>query len=68
MSLKSFHVLFIALAVLSSLGFAVWTFTKGGAELASALGVLGVFSGLASAVLAVYGVWFVVRKSGRIIV
>lgn len=68
MSLKSFHVFFIVLAVLSSLGFAVWTFTKGGAELASGMGALGVFSALASVALAVYGVWFVVRKSGRIIV
>lgn len=68
MSLKSFHVFFIVLAVLSSLGFAVWTFTKGGAELASGLGVLGVVSALASVGLGAYGFWFVTRKSGRIII
>lgn len=68
MSLKSFHIVFIVLAVLSSLGFAVWAFTRGGAEVGSALGLLGVFSGLAAVALAVYGVWFVVRKSGRLIV
>lgn len=68
MSLKSFHVFFIVLAVLSSLGFAVWTFTKGGAEVASGLGAMGIFSGLAGVGLAVYGVWFVVCKSGRLIV
>jgi len=68
MSLKSFHVFFIALAVLSSLGFAVWTFTKGGAELASGPGAMGVLSLLAAVALAVYGVWFVVRKSGRLII
>lgn len=68
MSLKSFHVFFIVLAALSSLGFAVWTFTKGGAELASGLGALGVTSALASVVLAAYGVWFVMRKAGRIII
>ncbi len=68
MSLKSFHVFFIVLAVLSSLGFAVWTFTMGGAELASGPGALGVTSALASIVLAAYGVWFVMRKAGRIII
>ena len=68
MSLKSFHVFFIVLAVLSSLGFAVWTFTKGGAELGTGAGMLGVFSALAGVGLAVYGVWFVVCKSGRLIV
>ena len=68
MSLKSFHVFFIVLAVLSSLGFAVWAFTKGGAEPSSALGAMGIFSALAGLALAVYGVWFVVCKSGRLIV
>jgi hypothetical protein len=68
MSLKSFHIVFIALAVLSSVGFAVWAFTRGGAEIGSALGLLGLFSGATAVVLAVYGVWFVVRKSRRLIV
>jgi hypothetical protein len=68
MSLKSFHVFFIVLAVLSSLGFAVWAFTKGGAEPASALGAMAIFSALAGLGLAVYGIWFVVCKSGRLIV
>jgi hypothetical protein len=68
MSLKSFHVFFIVLAVLSSLGFALWAFTRGGAELASGLGATGVFSALMGVALAVYGVWFVVYKSGRLIV
>jgi len=68
MSLKSFHVFFIVLAVLSSLGFALWTFTMGGAELATGEGALGVFSGLVGLALAIYGVWFVVRKSRRIII
>jgi len=68
MSLKSFHIVFIVLAVLSSLGFAVWVFTRGGAELGSALGLLGLFSGAAAVGLAIYGLWFVVRKSRRLIV
>lgn len=68
MSLKSFHIVFIVLAVLSSLGFAVWTFTRGGAEIGSALGIVGLFSAAAAVGLAVYGVWFVLRKSRRLIV
>ena len=68
MSLKSFHIFFIVMAVLISFGFCLWVFTRGGADLVSGLGALGMLSGLAGVGLAVYGVWFVVRKSGRIII
>jgi hypothetical protein len=68
MSLKSFHVFFILLAVLSSMGFALWVFTRGGAELASGLGMMGVFSAAMGCALAGYGVWFVLKKSGRLII
>jgi len=68
MSLKAFHIFFIVLTVLSSLGFAVWAFTLGGAEIGSSLGAMGVLSALAGVTLAIYGIWFVVRKARRLIV
>ncbi len=68
MSLKSFHIVFIVLATLSLLGFALWAFTRGATEHGSGLGIMGGISALAGLTLAVYGVWFIVRKSGRLIV
>jgi len=68
MSLKSFHVVFIVLATLSSLGFAAWVFIRSEATLASGLGAVGILSVLMGLALAAYGVWFVARKSARLII
>ena len=67
MSLKSFHIFFIAMAVLSSLGFCVWAFTLGGAAPGSAIGLMGIGSGVLGVGLAIYGVWFVVKKARQLI-
>ncbi|MHA3771104.1 hypothetical protein ACXR0O_06140 [Verrucomicrobiota bacterium sgz303538] len=60
MSLKGFHIFFIFLATLLSIGFATW----------SLMNQTAVPIGICSAVLAlgliVYGVWFV-KKSKNII-
>jgi hypothetical protein len=68
MSLKSFHIFFIVMAILSSLGFALWAFTLGGAAPGSAIGMMGIGSALLGVALIVYGVWFVVRKGRQLIV
>ena len=68
MSLKSFHIFFIVMAVLSSLGFSAWAFTAGDAATTEGLRLMGIGSGAIGVALAVYGVWFVVKKSGRLIV
>lgn len=68
MSLKGFHIVFVALAALCSLGFAVWTFVAPGNVLTGALVASGWASGAAGVLLVVYGIWFVVRKSRKIIV
>ncbi len=68
MSLKSFHVFFIVMAVLSSMGFALWAFTLGGAEFTSGLGLMGLSSAAMGCGLAGYGFWFVLKKSGRLII
>jgi hypothetical protein len=68
MSLKGFHVIFIAVAALFSLGFSGWALTAP-AEVAPAI-VRG--CGWASAVIGVslvlYGLWFVIKKSKKLIV
>lgn len=68
MSLKHFHIVFLFFAILSDLGF--WLWTRMMPEQAAALGVagLGVFAGWLSLVLTAYGIWYVVKKSRTIIV
>ncbi|MGI8605263.1 MAG: hypothetical protein ACR2OZ_20005 [Verrucomicrobiales bacterium] len=66
MSLKSFHVFFIVLAILCTLGFCAWVFQAD--HVTVALCVSGVVSGVIGVALAVYGVWFVVKKARKIIV
>ena len=68
MSLKGFHIIFIFFAVLCSAGFWVWTVMNH--EAARQLNVieLGAGSGVLGAVLFLYGIWFVVKKSKTIIV
>ncbi len=68
MSLKSFHIFFIVVAVLGSLGFCLWAFTRGGATAGSELGVLAISSVVLAIALAVYGTWFIVKKASKIIV
>lgn len=66
MSLKGFHILFIALAFLCSGGF--WAWCVWDAESAQRLGAVAVgnLSGSLSLALLAYGLWFVVKKSRTI--
>jgi hypothetical protein len=66
MSLKGFHILFIALAFLCSGGF--WAWCVWDAEAAGQLGAVpvGNLSGSLALVLLVYGFWFVIKKSRTI--
>jgi hypothetical protein len=58
MSLKAFHVVFIAASLLLTLGFGVWG-VRDHAATGNAMSLyLGVGSFIVSALLAVYGVWF----------
>jgi hypothetical protein len=50
------------------MGFALWAFTLGGAEFTSGLGLMGLFSAAMGCALAGYGFWFVLKKSGRLII
>ena len=65
MNLKQFHVFFIVVSVLCTLGFAAWIFFV--AEMMGFWGkAAGVFSALLGVTLIVYGGWFL-RKAKHII-
>jgi uncharacterized membrane protein len=68
MSLKHFHLVFLFFAILCDLGFFLWTRLL--PERAEAMGVagLGLFAGWLSLVLTGYGIWYIVKKSRRIII
>ena len=55
MSLKSFHIFFIAVSVLSSVGLAVWAGLEYSGGGGAGMLVLGVISLVLGAVLVVYG-------------
>lgn len=60
MSLKAFHLVFIALSLVLSVVCAWWAFTN------NVGGYFGVGSSVAAVALFFYGIWFV-RKSRHII-
>lgn len=68
MSLKYFHPIFIVFAILCDAGFWFWTHLA--REDAEHMGTarLGAFAGWVAIALTVYGVWYLVRKSRRIII
>jgi uncharacterized membrane protein len=68
MSLKHFHLVFLLFAILVDAGFFLWTRLDPAA--ASRIGAtsLGMFAGWIALALTAYGVWYVVRKSPKIII
>jgi hypothetical protein len=60
MSLKAFHIFFIALSILLSIGCAVWAFANG-VEL-----IFGVSSVLVAVILVIYGISFLKKSKGII--
>lgn len=64
MSLKHFHVLFIAFAAIFSLAFGTWALLA--RDLDGSVRGMGAFSVVLGLVLAGYGVWFL-KKSKRVI-
>ncbi len=63
MSLKQFHIVFIVMAVLMSIGVAAWAFTRYQAETDVLL--MGGMSAVLALGLAVYGVWFLKKLKGQ---
>jgi hypothetical protein len=60
MSLKAFHILFIALATVLAAGCAWWAFANGSSQ------IFGIASAVTAVGLFIYGVFFV-KKSRRLI-
>lgn len=68
MSLKAFHIFFILVSIVISLGFAAWVIMGGAGERTTlGLQVMGWFSAVLSIGLVVYGVFFI-RKARSIII
>ena len=69
MSLREFHPFFIFLASLFSLAFAGWVFFAGDEQMQGLMFKFGGgFSAVLGVVLAVYGVWFIRKKSPKLFV
>lgn len=62
MSLKYFHLVFIFLSTIFTLGFAFWCFNQGDTKWM----VVGIGSALAGLALPVYG-WFFLKKTKKLI-
>ena len=58
MSLKAFHIFFVAVAVLATSGFGAWAGWQMWQGASAAYGVVVGGSALFAVVLVVYGVWF----------
>lgn len=64
MSLKAFHVLFIAVSVIFAIAFGVWAFREYRVRSDVALLWLGVASWVGAAGLLIYGRWFLKKLRG----
>jgi hypothetical protein len=60
MSLKAFHIFFIALSILLSIGCAVWAFANGVEP------IFGISSVVAAVLLIIYGAFFLKKSKGII--
>ena len=61
MSLKAFHIVFIAASILLAFGFSAWAFINSGDEAGNGLRAYGIGSAVAGVALIGYAV-YVVRK------
>jgi len=64
MSLKAFHILFIAVSAILALGFGLWAFSeyRKSGDIMLLIAGLGAFGGAAG--LVVYGRWFLRKLNG----
>ena len=69
MSLKGFHIFFIALAILCTFGFAAWALLMPPqAGVGGGVRGMGILSGVLGVVLVFYGIWFAAVKARKLIV
>jgi len=68
MSLKTFHLFFLIVAILFDFGFAAYAFFGPENELTREIRPMGIGSGIFGLLLIAYAVWFYRRKAPPIIV
>ncbi len=64
MSLKSFHIVFVSVSILLTVGFGLWAVRDYQATGDRASLYMGLGSFLVTVVLAIYGVWFLKKLKG----
>lgn len=64
MSLKTFHIVFVSIAILLTVGFGIWGIRDYQATDNRTSLYMGLGSFLVTVVLAVYGVWFLKKLKG----
>jgi hypothetical protein len=64
MSLKTFHIIFVSVAILLTVGFGIWGVRDYQATDNRTSLYMGLGSFLVTVVLAVYGVWFLKKLKG----
>jgi hypothetical protein len=64
MSLKTFHIIFVSVAILLTVGFGIWGVRDYQATDNRTSLYMGLGSFLVTLVLAVYGVWFLKKLKG----
>ena len=68
MSLKTFHIFFLLVAICFDLGVLLYAFFGEPNSVTEELRSYGVGLGIIAIVLLAYGVWFVVKKAPKIII
>lgn len=68
MSLKTFHLFFLLIAILFDFSFAAYAFFGPDNEITREIRPMGIGSGIFGLLLTAYGVWFFRRKAPQIIV
>lgn len=68
MSLKTFHLFFLVIAILFDFAFAAYAFFGPDNEITREIKPMGVGSGIFGLILIAYGLWFYLRKAPKIIV
>jgi hypothetical protein len=68
MSLKTFHLFFLVIAILFDFAFAAYAFYGPDNEITREIKPMGIGSGIFGLILIAYGLWFHLRKAPKIIV
>ncbi len=68
MSLKTFHLFFLAIAILFDFAFAAYAWFGPENKITEEIRPLGIGSGIFGLLLIGYGIWFYTKKAPKIIV